>query len=115
MDFPETRAMRDDDEYWNSLAVQVAREAVNAGDRGNGLLAFTGSPLGWVAAAALVVVAIAISGLSRVVLTRPIDAELARALRPRDQVGLAITADALPPSIGALILSGSATDVGKGR
>jgi hypothetical protein len=108
----DTRQIRDDQEYWDSLAARVARTAMARDRSGNGLLSFAGSPRAWVVATVLVGFAVGGVLVSRTGSAERSMNEWNGAVQPSDEIGRAITAAVNPPSIGALLLNAAGTEGG---
>ena len=110
-DLFDTRQIPDDAAYWDALAHRVATHAVRESN-GAVLDWFAHSRAGWIAASLLLVAGLAF-------MTLPTDGASATSLAPDwsqpvapvDDLGRAIVSRDTPPSIGALLLLGSAGEV----
>jgi hypothetical protein len=105
-DLFDTRQIRDDVAYWDTLALRVSAEAARrAKPRGSDWLVY--SRTSWIAASLLLAAALAYMALPRDrTSARSVSTEWAQALAPADDMGKAITLEDGPPEIGALLLGG---------
>ena len=103
-DLFDTMKIRDEPEYWDSLAARVTRNAISRGRRGRGLARFAGSPVGWMAATILAGIAATFVLISRSISPAREMGRLGESLQPSDEIGRQIGLHASPPSVGALLL-----------
>lgn len=106
----DTRQIPDDTSYWDAFAERVAAHAARD-PRGTVLDWFAHSRSSWIAASLMVAAGIAFMMLPVDDASAPSPAPtLSQSVTPVDDLGKAIVSRDTPPSIGALLLLGSAGD-----
>ena len=111
----DTKRIRDEQEYWDSLAQRVTRAAVSRGRKEGGVMAFAGSWGAWVTATALAAAAALLLMLSRAESVSASPKDLQAALQPSDAIGRTMMAASNPPSVGELLITADAGRAGTGR
>ena len=107
-DLFDTRQIPDDDAYWDALADRVAARAALDSDE-TVLDWFAHSRGSWIAASLLLAAGIAFMVLPVGDPSSPsLAPALSQSVTPGDDLGKALVSRDVPPSIGALLLLGSA-------
>ena len=107
-DLFDTRQIPDDASYWDTLAERVASHAAR-GSSGSVLDWFAHSRSSWIAASLLLAAGIAFMTLPVADSSAPSLAPTqSQPVTPADDLGKAIVSRDAPPSIGSLLLLGSA-------